>query len=164
MIHFFFYVTAESVPRFNVAKEQHNPTMETLTSRGGGFDQKGNKVNLRPFLRCGESLNDISAHGSNSMTLLWREKYLICPQIITTVTVWYSHSREIETAVAKLNTEFIAKTSHWMRFGELVYGLSISLVRTTPVAAAELLQFVSPPELLRESYTHLFIPVCSKLI
>ena len=43
------------------------------------------------------------------------------------------------------------------------YSRSISLVRTTPVEAAEHLQLVSPREIIQEKSTHLCIPVCSKL-
>ena len=46
---------------------------------------------------------------------------------------------------------------------EIGYSLSISLVRTTPVEAAEKLQIAFPLEIVREKSTHLFIPVCSKL-
>ena len=81
-----------------------------------------------------------------------------------TEITWYSPSREIETAVTKLNTEFIAKTWHWITAAELFYGLSISLVRTTPVAAAELHRLSFPlRETAREKNTQLFIPVSFKL-
>ena len=46
---------------------------------------------------------------------------------------------------------------------EFGYSLSISLVRTTPVEAAEHLQLQSRREIVREKITHLCIRVCSKL-